>query len=174
MTISAVLCWRLWLLLILFDAQANACIFVAHDESILADILLACKFHPLLTTSDLLNLLLDSLSFVVKLYFVAIQKSYSLKHNASVSEERYLIACSKRLDSHRDCETFVKSVLDLDIFVSKVTERLQVKPDLIRQEEALNLDLQTYLVSILTTAFKCVEVFLLGFVDEVLCLLFFV
>ena len=97
-------------------------------------------------------MLLKTLRLVVKPQFVVIKQEDSLQLYDDVCEESYLVTSFEGLDTHTDCKAISSLVLDVYIAVLKTS---LIQNDFLRQQKAIDLDLEADLIALFARAYEC-------------------
>ena len=148
-----------------FDANTDGCVLVAHDETIVLDITLPCKYRALISSRNRLELLTNRLSLVIDPNAISVQQADRLELDDSIGKECHLVSRLVGLNTIAQRQRLLIHVLNFDV---AVTYTSLVQSNLSREHKAINQDPHAYLVAIVTTTVKRVEVFLFGFHQGVL------
>ena len=142
----------------LFDTNTDGCVLVTHDEPIVLHIALPRKYRALISGRDRLELLTNRLRLVIDPNAISVQQADRLELNASIGKECHLVSRLVGLNTIAQGQRLLVHVLNFDV---TVTYTSLVQSNLFREQKAVNLNPHAYLVAIVATTVKRVEVFLL-------------
>ena len=103
-------------------------------------------------------MLTNCLCFIIYTDAVFIEKANGLQLDTGVSKEGNLVASFVRLYAHSNRKAISIPVLNLDIAVAHTS---MIEPNFFGKLEAIDVNLEANLITIVIASIKCVKIFLL-------------